>query len=225
MNITLESKVGEVASQYPLSTRVFSRHNIDFCCGGGKPIADACNLAGVAPQDVLAEIHRELSESKESIRWDTQPLSGLIDHILDQFHAPLQEELPRLEALAEKVHRVHRDKAPEMLSGILQTFRALRLELEQHMLKEERVLFPMILAGQGTAAAGPVNVMEIEHQSAGGELKKLRELTDNFQVPEGACNSWRALWAGLEAFEGDMHEHIHLENNILFPRALAGEGN
>jgi regulator of cell morphogenesis and NO signaling len=108
-----------------------------------------------------------------------------------------------------------------MLGGILDTLLALKAELESHMLKEEQILFPMIRQGQGARAVAPVSVMEHEHESAGSALRRLRELTGGYEVPEGACNTWRALWFGLAELETSLHQHIHLENNILFPRALA----
>ena len=117
---------------------------------------------------------------------------------------------------------MHRDKEPEMLTGVLQVFLALKDELEHHMMKEERILFPMINNDQGAMGAAPISVMRHEHESAGAALIRLRELTDDYTVPEAACASWAALWQGLEALERDLHQHIHLENNILFPRALTG---
>jgi len=147
-------------------------------------------------------------------------VNDLIDHILAAYHKPLTEELPRLEAMARKVIDVHRDKQPEMLPELLSVYVGLKVELEQHMAKEEQILFPMIKGGQGAMAEGPISVMAHEHDSAGSALKRLRELTDGYQVPEEACNTWRALWHGLAALEEALHQHIHLENNILFPRAL-----
>ena len=221
MSITKETPVGEVATQHPLATRVFSRHGIDFCCGGGKALAVACQDVGAQIETVLAEINKEISTTdKPQERWDEKAMDLLVEHIMVEYHRPLDEELPRLEALARKVHDVHQDKDPETLSGVLSTFTALKSELEQHMAKEEQILFPLIQSGQGFMAGGPIAVMEQEHEGAGAALKKLRTLTNNYEIPEGACNSWRALWAGLEALEEALHEHIHLENNILFPRAL-----
>ena len=155
-------------------------------------------------------------------RWDEAPLSDIIEHILAVYHRPLAEELPRLESMARKVLDVHGDKDPERLSELVSVFAALRGELEEHMVKEEKVLFPMIQQGQGVMADGPISVMEHEHESAGDALRRLRELTNDYEVPENACNTWRALWHGLAALEEAMHRHIHLENNILFPRALEG---
>jgi regulator of cell morphogenesis and NO signaling len=222
MTVNLESKVGQIATEHPLSTRVFARHGIDFCCGGGTPLRTACEEHGIDSQTVLAELERELAVSTtEAVRWDEVPINDLIEHILATHHSPLKEELPRLEAMARKVVEVHRDKRPEMLPQLLAVYTGLKAELEQHMAKEEQILFPMIQAGRGAMALGPIAVMEEEHDSAGQALRRLRELTDGYDVPEEACNTWRALWHGLAALEESLHEHIHLENNILFPRAVS----
>ena len=221
MTITAETSIGSVAAEYPLATRVFARHGIDFCCGGGLPLSDACAARGVEPDLVLAEIDREIATSaSDDVRWNNEPLANLIEHIVRDFHEPLREELPRLDDMARKVYAVHGEKDPERLGEILETLQGLRTELEAHMMKEETVLFPMILAGHGRKAMGPVSAMEADHVHAGDMLRRLRELTDQYIPPEGACNTWRALWAGLEDLEHQMHVHIHLENNILFRRAL-----
>ena len=215
----LHSPVRDFAVELPLSTRVFHRHHIDFCCGGGVPLEDACAARGLDPAAVLAEIEAEAERASDGTRWDKEPLEALIQHILVTFHEPLTEELPRLDALARKVARVHGGKGYE-LAELARLFAGLRVELEQHMEKEEQVLFPLILQGRGAMALAPITVMESEHDGAGEILRRLREITHDYAVPEGACTSWRALWAGLEQLEHDLHEHIHLENNVLHPRAL-----
>jgi len=221
MTIEGNSTVGRVAAEHPMATKVFHRHGIDYCCGGGKPLTEACAARGVDPDLVLKEIREELDNSAATeVRWDEAPLGDLIDHILARFHRPLEEELPRLQAMAEKVHRTHGDKDPENLSELVTVLDALALELMRHMAKEEQILFPLIREGQGAMAGGPVSVMESEHESAGKALERMRELTSGYEVPAEACNTWRALWHGLAALEESLHEHIHLENNILFPRAL-----
>jgi regulator of cell morphogenesis and NO signaling len=221
MNIQVDSRIGQIATEHPLATRVFARHGIDFCCGGGKPLGEVCEKLGLDPKVVLDEIGHEIAgPSDDQVRWDEAPLEDLIQHILGTFHVPLKEELPRLEAMTRKVKEVHHDKAPEMLPELLKVFLGLKAELEQHMVKEEQILFPMIQQGQGAMAGGPISVMEHEHDSAGRALHRLRELTGGYEVPAEACNTWRALWHGLAALEESLHEHIHLENNILFPRAL-----
>ncbi len=223
ITITPDTAVGEIAVDYPLATRVFARHNIDFCCGGGKPLGEVCNKLGLDTDAVLKELHHELaSDDITQQRWDEAPLGDLIDHILATYHRPLDEELPRLEAMLRKVNSVHGEKDPERLTELLRVFVELKDELTSHMSKEEQVLFPMIKSGNGAMAMGPVNVMIDEHESAGDALKRIRVLTDDFQPREDACTTWRALWHGLGVLETAMHEHIHLENNILFPRALGG---
>ncbi len=220
--LTPDTPVGEIAVDHPLATRVFARHNIDFCCGGGRPLAEVCTRLGLDTGAVLKEIQHELASTDEpQLRLDEAPLEDLIDHILTAYHRPLDEELPRLEAMARKVDNVHGEKDPERLAELLAVYLALKTELQEHMMKEEQILFPMIRQGRGAMASGPVSVMMHEHDSAGNALRRLRELTNDYQPPEGACTTWRALWHGLAALETALHEHIHLENNILFPRALA----
>ena len=221
MSVQLDSRIGQIATEHPLATRVFARHGIDFCCGGGRPLGEVCEERGLDARSVLAELERELaSPPADEVRWDGVPLDDLIGHILAAYHVPLQEELPRLEAMARKVVDVHRDKRPEMLPELLAVYAGMKEELEQHMAKEEQILFPMIQRGRGAMALGPISVMEQEHASAGRALQRLRELTGDYTVPEEACNTWRALWHGLADLERSLHQHIHLENNILFPRAL-----
>ncbi len=222
-DINSDLSVGRIATEHPLATRVFARHDIDFCCGGGASLQEACAKRGLEADAVLAEIEKELAATETSARrWDDAPLDALIDHILATYHASLREEMPRLDGMARKVLEVHGEKMPAKLSELAAVFAGLKQELEMHMLKEEQILFPAIKQGHGAAVGGPIAVMEAEHESAGAALRRLRELTDGYQVPAEACNTWTALWHGLAAFERDLHEHIHLENNILFPRALAG---
>ncbi len=221
MEIQRSTPVGRIAAEHPLATRVFGRHGIDFCCGGGKPIQDVCQARGLDTEQILEEIRVELANvDDQQERWDEADLGDLIDHILTAFHRPLQEELPRLESMARKVFQVHGAREPEVLGDLLSTFLGLKTELEQHMQKEEAILFPMIRRGQGSMALGPISVMEEEHSFAGAALERLRELTNGYQAPADACTTWQALWHGLGALETDLHQHIHLENNILFPRAL-----
>lgn len=221
MTITAENKVGEIATEAPLAARVFAKYGIDFCCGGGTSLRKACEKRELDADAVVSEIHAVLESpaAADQVRWDEMPLDALIEHILGTYHRPLDTELPRIRQMAERVHEVHGAAFPE-LGEISALYGALHDELAQHMAKEEQVLFPMILGGNGAFAEGPVSVMEHEHVEAGTMLRRLRELAADYVVPDHACNTWRALWAGLEALEKDLHEHIHLENNILFPRAL-----
>ena len=221
MTLHPEINIGRLAAEYPLATKVFARHGIDFCCGGGRPLREVCREQDLNADEILEEIGRETAQKTASAeRWDHAPLGDLIIHILAVYHRPLDEELPRLESLSREVLEVHRDKQPEMLSELVSVYAGLKADLEDHMGKEEEILFPMIRQGQGMMADGPIAMMEEEHELAGAALKRLRELTNGYQVPEEACNSWRALWQGLAWLEESLHQHIHLENNILFPRAL-----
>jgi regulator of cell morphogenesis and NO signaling len=221
MNVTTETRVGQLAAEHPLATRVLARHGIDFCCGGGRPLGEVCREKGLDSTAVLDEIRNELKGPGESVEnWNTAPLDDLIEHILFAYHRPLREELPRLESMARKVRDVHGSKDPERFAQLLSVFAGLKDELLAHMAKEEMVLFPLIKQGSGPMADGPISVMEHEHDSAAAALRRLRALTDDYRVPPEACNTWRALWHGLAALEESLHEHIHLENNILFPRAL-----
>jgi regulator of cell morphogenesis and NO signaling len=222
MNIQRNTQVGTIAVEYPLATRVFARYGIDYCCGGGVPLAAACETRGLDADMVMEELRRETVLPGFDPSWSEASLADLVTHILVAYHQPLKEELPRLEAMARKVLQVHGEKEPEMLTELLAVFLGLKAELEPHMEKEEQILFPMIERGQGALADGPVEVMREEHDRAGLALKRLRELTNDYEVPPRACNTWRALWHGLAALEESLHQHIHLENNVLFPRALAG---
>lgn len=223
MNVTTQSRVGEIAAHHPLATRVFARHGIDFCCGGGVPLADACARRGVPAETVVDEIAAVIAAAPGAREpWLEAPLGALVDHIVTAFHRPLRQELPRLEAMATKVARVHAERDPEgRLPRIEATVTALRVELEDHMAREEEVLFPALLSGHVDL---PFEVFEAEHATAGDQLASLRALTEDYVPPADACNTWRALWAGLEDLETVMHEHVHLENNILFPRAT-GDGS
>ncbi len=221
MTIKSDTTLGQVAAEHPLATRVFHRHGMDFCCDGGRTLQEACAAQGLDTESILEDIRKELSNTTTpEEQWLQAPLEDLIDYILVAYHQPLQEELPRLEAMARKVLAVHRDKDPERLSELVEVYAGLKAELDQHMVKEERILFPMINQGQGAMAGGPVSMMQHEHDSAGTALRRLRELTNDYQVPPEACHTWQALWHGLAALEESLHQHIHLENNILFPRAL-----
>lgn len=220
MPITPETRVGEIAAQHPLATRVLSRHRIDFCCGGGVPLARACAARGVAPGVLIAEIEEILHGARPGESWLDAPAADVAAHIVATYHQPLREELPRLETMARKVAKVHADRDPEgRLAQILSTLLELRSELEEHMAREESTLFPALLAG---AAPPDVGRYVDEHAAAGDRLARLRALTDQFQPPADACNTWRALWAGLEDLEATMHLHVHLENNVLFRRSLVG---
>lgn len=234
IDITPETHVAKVATRHPGTIRVFQQHAIDFCCGGGRPLADACEEKGLAFEDLAAQLAAAAAgPAGEERDWSEAPLGELADHIVTRYHDRLREELPRLAAMAERVLAVHGDKHPETLPALVEVFRGLREEMEAHTMKEEHVLFPYVeelaaTAGRGGAFSGspfgsvasPIAVMESEHEDAARALAELRRLTDGYQPPRGACTTFRGLYHGLAELETDLHHHVHLENNVLFPRAI-----
>ena len=226
MVITEKTTVADIASAIPASVRIFQRHGIDFCCGGKTPLAVACRDRGVSFTEVTRTIEASIEGGmREERDWNREPLHVLVDHIVTTYHEPLREELPRLESMAAKVSRVHGSKAP-YLSRVEALVMDLSADLTLHMQKEERVLFPAIRAIEGGADPGmpisaPIGIMEHEHDRAGSVLSELREITGGYVVPPWACETFRALYHGLSELEAMMHVHVHLENNVLFPRALS----
>ncbi|WGE87365.1 hemerythrin domain-containing protein [Actinobacillus equuli subsp. haemolyticus] len=154
--------------------------------------------------------------------WHVVPLGEIIDFIIPRFHDTHRNQLPILIELAEKVESVHADSA-DCPKGLAELIRKVYADLVNHMMKEEQILFPLIKAGRGKMAAAPISVMEAEHDEAGNDVEEIQKLTNNFTPPEGACTSWRNLYQGLQEFAADLDAHVDLENNNLFPRALAGE--
>jgi regulator of cell morphogenesis and NO signaling len=221
--------VGEIAARTPAAVRVFEKYRIDFCCGGKVPLDEACRTAGVDPAALLAEIEQAGVKTDDARDWRSADLDALMDHILETHHAYLKTELPRLEARLAKIRAAHDERYGGLPSRMAAVFGPMKEELEAHLMKEEMVLFPLI-RGLGTGqpshcgtVRNPLRVMLMEHESAGGALAELRQITSGYAVPEGACNTFRAFYHELEALEADLHRHIHLENNILFPGAIERE--
>jgi regulator of cell morphogenesis and NO signaling len=212
--------VAAVLERYPAGARVLDRHQIDYCCGGKQTFREACTRAGVEPAALLEELS-SASSGTALPDWTTLPLDELCDAIERIFHRPMDVELPRLEHLVRKVRDVHGARHPE-LAEIHRIYAALQEELVLHMAKEERVLFPMIRRA-GAAPPPPIGVMMHEHEEVGAALAAMRQLTRGYDPPPDACTSYRALYAGLEELEHVLHVHIHVENNILFPRAQSAQ--
>lgn len=184
-------------------------------------LKEACLRKGIDLTRVIDEILAEIEEvDAPVVDWLEAPLSELVQHVVRAFHIPLTEELPRLEALIRKVLQSHGARDPVRLNSLLEIYLELRTELEDHMAREEDILFFLIERGLGGEAGAPIATMEDDHDRVGEALRRIRELTDGYTPPAGACTTWKALWHGLESLERTMHEHIHIENNILFPRAL-----
>lgn len=238
MTISSTMKVRDVVLDLPQATRVFEKLKIDYCCGGDKPLGEACATAGVEVEKLermLAEARRADVQSSGSLDFQKATLSELIGYILEEHHVYTKEEMARLESLIEKVIGAHGKNHPE-LRGVGELFQRLCMDLSPHMFKEEQILFPYIVemeraslqnrpapfAPFGTVG-NPIRMMMMEHDTAGDILRELRSLSSDYTVPADGCISYQTLYRALEAFEQDLHQHIHLENNILFPRAIEME--
>ncbi len=228
--------LADVAATSLNAVRTLERHGLDYCCGGKQPFDEACLAKGLKPESVMQEVEQAQGAGASGKDWQTAPLGELVKHIVATHHEYLKLELPALGNRLDKVHSVHGARDPEILDRMVEVFASLRAELELHLHKEEAILFPFLeqygdaeVQGQpmppvpfGTIGA-PITMMEREHESAGGALAEFRTLTNDYRLPPYACDTVRALYAGLQALEADLHVHIHLENNILFPRAIALE--
>lgn len=228
----IHSQVGRVVAERPARSRVFDRYGIDYCCGGKVTVEEVCRNKGIDPTTVIAELEAvDANDSADGVDPLGMTMTELADHIELTHHAYLHEELPRLSALIDKVAAVHGAKYA-WLGNVRATFADLVAELVPHIMKEERILFPMIRELDHAVAArslhrgsvkNPIRAMEQEHDAAGRALRLLRALTGDFTPPEDACNSFRAMLDGLTALEKDMHQHIAKENNVLFVRAATVE--
>jgi len=228
----ISDTVGTIVRDRPSLSRLFEQAKVDYCCGGKKTLDEACRQQGIDPQVFLTQLEAIATTSQEpALNITNLSLRELADHIEQTHHAYLHTELPRLERMVTKVAAVHGDQEPR-LRRIKDIFLDLSQELATHLQKEERILFPMIRQLEFSATvplfhcgtiANPVRQMEFEHDDAGAALSQLRQLTDNYNPPDWACNTYRAMLDGLLHFEEDMHQHIHKENNVLFPRAIALE--
>jgi len=238
MTLQATKTVGEIAAEMPTTTRAFEKLGIDYCCGGNRTLTQACTDANVPVDEVLTRLQESLVTTPDQAGqdWQKQLLADLIGHITSTHHVFVGEESARILALTAKVVGVHGKNHPELLQ-VQQTFSALAEELRVHLMKEEQTLFPYIglmeestLAGEPAPpatfgrVANPVRMMMHEHDGAGEALRALGSITADYTVPEDGCVSYRTLYGALQGFEADLHQHIHLENNILFPRAMAMEG-
>lgn len=235
MTVTTQT-VREIALENPASIRVFEAFGIDYCCGGRKPLAEACEAKNISVDAVIAALENGSTNGAPSSEdWSAQSLGSLASHIVNKHHAYIRRELPRLAELASKVVNRHGDTKLE-LPQIQVKVAQISEELTEHLAKEEVVLFPYITKlerakEEGTAkpkgcfgtVANPIAMMTQEHDSAGALMADIRQLSSGYVPPVGACPTYHAFYNGLHEFEQDLHQHIHLENNILFPRALAME--
>ncbi len=238
MTLTTTKTVRDLALELPNATRIFEKLKIDYCCGGSRPLEEACVDAGVEVDNVLRMLEESAQtdvQTGETTDLQVAPLTNVMSYIVEKHHVFTRQEMERLTELLTKVCTVHGQNHPELLK-IQSLFQELCNDLTPHMFKEEQVLFPYITqmeeatenehpippAPFGTVR-NPVRMMMMEHDTAGDLLKQLRETSSDYTVPPDVCISYQTLYQAMEAFEQDLHQHIHLENNILFPRAVEME--
>jgi regulator of cell morphogenesis and NO signaling len=238
MSATTEKTVRELALENATATRVFEKLGIDYCCGGNISLEEACRTSNLNIDQVLDSLEKAEQSAHAAQKerdWQVEPLADLIAHIKNTHHKYTREEMARLGPLFDKVCSVHGNNHPELLQ-IRGLFQSLTQELTTHLMKEEMVLFPYIVRMEEAAiekeplvpapfgtVQNPVSMMEHEHDSAGNALRAVREASNGYSAPADSCVSYQTLYKTLAAFETDLHQHIHLENNILFPRAAAME--
>jgi len=238
MNCTHAMTLGEIVTEDFRAAAIFERHGLDFCCRGGRSLEHSCRDAGISTEDVLQELEAITGPpSFAAMRFDKMALPALVEYIVDKHHAYVKEALPSLVAHSKKIAGVHGGRHPELVR-VGQLVEQVAEEMTSHMMKEEHVLFPFIVKLASAKAEGrpapvppfgtvsnPIHVMEVEHESAGNAMFEIRELTDGYKTPADGCTTYEVCLRELEAFEKDLHAHVHLENNILFPKAAALENH
>lgn len=230
---TTQRTLGQIALETPAAATVFEQYGLDYCCGGNRSLEDACREKGLPAAAVSAALEAAVAGGGTARDWQSASLTELIAHIVSTHHQYLKTQLPALTARAKKVVDVHGANHPE-LESVAQVFQGLREELEPHMYKEEAILFPYIEQLEAArsqhrqapvppfgSVENPIRMMLAEHDSAGRALAELRRLSGGYALPGDACTTYRALYYELQHLEEDLHRHIHLENNLLFPRATA----
>ena len=238
MFVNTTNTVRELAVTIPGATRVFEQLGIDYCCGGGRTLTDACEKSKLRVEDVIEQldaVKRAIHPGDKVRDWQTESLTSLSAYIIDAHHFFTKNELVRLENLLDKVCSRHGENHLELFA-LRSAFQHLKQDLTPHLLKEEQVLFPFIARMEEAVSEqravpppffvtvqNPVRMMAAEHDTAGDLLAEMRRLTNDYALPPDACISFQALYQGLQEFEADLHQHIHLENNILFPRAVEME--
>ncbi|HJV20016.1 MAG TPA: iron-sulfur cluster repair di-iron protein [Sediminibacterium sp.] len=228
-----DETLGQIAAKDLRKAQVFKKYGLDFCCGGKKTVKEACAEKGLDVTKVEQELQQaDCTPSSRPLPYTDWSLDFLADYIVNTHHSYAKKNLPDLKAYADKVMRVHGSRHPELLR-VNQLVNEVYNELMAHLVKEEQVLFPYVkelVAAKGNTATmhaahfgtvqNPINMMEMEHEVVGKNLAEIREITNNFTLPDDACASYSLLYRMLDEFEEDLHLHVHLENNILFPQAI-----
>lgn len=230
----LTMQIGDIVKTDYRTAEIFKKHNIDFCCGGNKTLQNACETENIDLKTIQKELNQvnETASTTSEIDFSNLELDSLVDHIITTHHNYVRQNIPILLEYCNKIARVHGENHPEIVE-ISHLFREIAGELQPHMMKEEMMLFPFIKKLYNASLSenalnespfgtvkNPIGAMVIEHERAGDLLKNIRDLSSNFTLPQDSCNTYRVAYSKLEEFEADLHKHIHLENNILFPRAV-----
>lgn len=233
MELSKESKVKEIALSHPGARQILEDAGVDYCCGGDKSLREACLRGEVAAEEILKRLRENKTQTEPDEKaWITSPLRDLTQYIREQHHRYVREAIPRLRALLTKVRGKHGGRHSE-IEEIEKLFGEVGREMTAHMQKEEQILFPYIEAlersadGNGSVeppffqtVRNPVHAMMKEHDAVGDLVKQIHNVSDGYRVPADGCASYKALYQDLRKFEADLHQHVHLENNILFPRAV-----
>ena len=233
MNISSNSNVGEIVRENFKAAEVFAAHQIDFCCNGNRPLGEASRTAGVEPGVLIEELNQAMAVNDSDAEYlNALALDRLIDYIVDRHHAYVRNHIPVLLQNLEKIERKHSGHHPEIIE-IKRLFEGSAGDLTMHLQKEEMVLFPHIKRLEAVKrgevpyqapsfgqVGNPVAMMMEEHQNEGERFEKIAKLSAGYTIPEDACNTFRVTYQQLADFEKDLHRHIHLENNILFPKAI-----
>ena len=239
MDIRPEQTVADLVIRHPEWRERLETIGIDYCCGGKRPLGQAVAAAGLEWRAFVATLNdTPAAKAADAVHtnWNEAPLGELVDHILAKHHTFTKEQLSRLDGLLTRVEAAHGARHGEMLARLRRLYDGLHDELNAHLMKEEQILFPAIkgmdafvhgMGGKpvvhGGSVANPIRQMEVEHDRAGKTLAGMRQVTDDYRLPLDACQTFRALYGGLQALEADLHEHIHHENNILFPKSIEQE--
>jgi regulator of cell morphogenesis and NO signaling len=233
MNEIKTKSLAQIVNNNHRAASVFEKYHLDFCCKGKRTLQQACAESDLAIEEVVADLEttEQSNSDKVTINYDKLSLAQLSEYIVMTHHSYVKKEMPQILAYLQKVASKHGERHPELLK-IFELFASVKEEMEQHMQKEELILFPRInemenMVVQGneirinhTYLQGPINMMEQEHDHAGSMLAEINKLTNNYMAPADACTTYKLSFAALQAFEMDLHRHVHLENNILFPKAL-----
>lgn len=232
MDTIQQKTVGEIVADNYRTAQIFKKHGLDFCCGGGRTVAEACTKKGVDLETITRELEMLGENSGAADNYKDWSPDFLVDYIVNNHHNYVRNKLPEIQAYAAKVAKVHGRAHPENVK-IYEKFGELAAELQDHLQKEEEILFPyikeLVTADKNSdsvkqpyfkTAANPIQMMEAEHDEAGAGMEAIRQLSNDFTPPEDACTTYRILYQNLKEFQDDLHKHVHLENNILFPRAL-----